>query len=316
MAHDVFISNAFDDKPIADAMCAKLEQNQIRCWIAPRDITPGEKVAGAVIGAIDQSELIIVVFSRKADHSPMVRNEIERAFTREKIIIPFRIEDIQPSDEVQYFIGSRHWLDALTPPLEEHLNRLVDSVNRILKEKNGALSGPGEIDHLQVLPPPGKEMYSPVGFPWRLGAYFVDNLVIFFGVVAPGIILGDRYQLSTSNPDSFFSTLFFVIWPLAYIIYFMAWELSVIKATPGKVIFSVSVVNEMGGRISLESSLIRTLIKCFTLSIAGLTIIIDPSTFDDNRSRRAIYDTWARTRVVRKDSGSNTSWQALRSAHE
>ena len=130
MTHDVFISYAYEDKSIADAICAKLEGNQIRCWIAPRDIAPGDKYASALIHAIDHSAVIVVIFSSKADKSPHVRTEIERAFNDEKIIIPFRIENIEPSDELQYFIGSRHWLDALTPPLEEHINNLIKVIQK------------------------------------------------------------------------------------------------------------------------------------------------------------------------------------------
>ena len=124
MTHDVFISYAHEDKAIADAICAKLEENKIRCWIAPRDITPGDKYAQALVNAIEASKLVVVVFSHNADKSPHVMTEIERAFNLEKIIIPFRIEDVLPSDEFQYFIGRRHWLDALTPPLEDHITQL------------------------------------------------------------------------------------------------------------------------------------------------------------------------------------------------
>ena len=135
MGHEVFISYAFEDKLVADAICAKLEENKIRCWIAPRDITPGDKYAPALLNAIDHSQVIIVVFSSKADKSPHVRNEIERAFNKEKIIIPFRIENIEPCDEMQYFIGSRHWLDALTPPLEDHITKLTQFIKKILDNK-------------------------------------------------------------------------------------------------------------------------------------------------------------------------------------
>jgi regulation of enolase protein 1 (concanavalin A-like superfamily) len=132
MGHDVFISYAHEDKSIADAICAKLEENKIRCWIAPRDISPGEKYAPALVHAIEASKLVVVVFSHNADKSPHVMTEIERAFNLEKIIIPFRIEDILPSDEFQYFIGRRHWLDALTPPLEDHITQLVQIAQKIL----------------------------------------------------------------------------------------------------------------------------------------------------------------------------------------
>jgi hypothetical protein len=36
MAHDVFISHSSEDKPAADAVCAILEESEVRCWIAPR----------------------------------------------------------------------------------------------------------------------------------------------------------------------------------------------------------------------------------------------------------------------------------------
>ena len=42
MAHDVFVSYAAQDKPTADAACATLEARQVRCWIAPRDVLPGD----------------------------------------------------------------------------------------------------------------------------------------------------------------------------------------------------------------------------------------------------------------------------------
>jgi hypothetical protein len=39
MAHDVFIRYSNKDKSAADSVCSILEQNEIRCWIAPRNIT-------------------------------------------------------------------------------------------------------------------------------------------------------------------------------------------------------------------------------------------------------------------------------------
>ena len=41
MAHDVFISYAAKDRTVAEAACAALESEGIRCWIAPRDVLPG-----------------------------------------------------------------------------------------------------------------------------------------------------------------------------------------------------------------------------------------------------------------------------------
>jgi hypothetical protein len=54
MAHDVFISHSSKDKLAADAACAVLEGEGIRCWIAPRDITPGAEWSASIIDAIGE----------------------------------------------------------------------------------------------------------------------------------------------------------------------------------------------------------------------------------------------------------------------
>ena len=47
-------------------------------------------------------------------------------------IVPLRIEDILPTDSFKYFLGNIHWLDALTPPLEKHLQEVAAKVKAIL----------------------------------------------------------------------------------------------------------------------------------------------------------------------------------------
>jgi hypothetical protein len=34
-------------------------------------------------------------------------------------VVPVRIEDIQPTKAMAYFVGALHWLDAFTPPLAQ-----------------------------------------------------------------------------------------------------------------------------------------------------------------------------------------------------
>ena len=49
MAHDVFISYSHKDAFVAQAVCAKLEEKQIRCWYAPRNINTGDEWASAIM---------------------------------------------------------------------------------------------------------------------------------------------------------------------------------------------------------------------------------------------------------------------------
>jgi formylglycine-generating enzyme required for sulfatase activity len=133
MAHDVFISYSTKDKHAADAVCAVLERNGTRCWIAPRDVMPGTAWGSAIVNAIHASKIIVLVFSGNANTSPQIEREVERAISRSIPIIPFRIEDVQPSDSLEYFISASHWLDAFTQPFEQHLEKLSDVVRRILE---------------------------------------------------------------------------------------------------------------------------------------------------------------------------------------
>ncbi len=138
MAHDVFISYASGDKAVADAVCATLESHGTRCWIAPRDVLPGLHYGEAIIDAIHECRIMVLVFSSKANLSGHIPKEIERAVSQGSTIMPLRIEDVVPAKSLDYFIGGVHWLDALTPPLEAHLQRLAADVQTLL-----ARSAPG-----------------------------------------------------------------------------------------------------------------------------------------------------------------------------
>ena len=134
MAFEVFISYAAQDKVVADAACARLEAAGIRCWIAPRDVSPGAVYGAAIINAIDQCRVMVLIFSAHANGSMMVGREIERAVSKGKSVLPLRIEDVAPSGSLEFFIGAVHWLDALTPPLEQHLGRLANAIKILLPD--------------------------------------------------------------------------------------------------------------------------------------------------------------------------------------
>jgi hypothetical protein len=135
MAHDVFICHSSKDKKIADAICAKLEQNRIRCWIAPRDVVPGSDFAEAIVQAIHATKVTVFVFSEHSNVSPHVKHELERTVSLGLPVLPFRVDDVVPSPALEYFISSAHWLDALTPPLEQHIDRLVTTVAALLERE-------------------------------------------------------------------------------------------------------------------------------------------------------------------------------------
>lgn len=132
MAHDVFVSYSTHDQAVANAICDRLEAAGVRCWIAPRDILPGDTWAGAIMRAIAETRLMLLVFSGRANTSPQILREVERAVNRGVVVVPVRIEDVQPAGDLEYFLGSHQWLDAFPPPLERHLERISSVIPRVL----------------------------------------------------------------------------------------------------------------------------------------------------------------------------------------
>jgi len=156
MAHDVFISHSVKNKVTADAVCAMLESEGIRCWIAPRDVTPGMEWSECIIDAIEQTRIMVLVFTADANNSPQIRREVERAVNHGVAILPVRTEDVVPGKALEYFIGNVHWLDALTPPLEAHLKSLAATIKVLISRPDakvpGATQEPPRVSHPAEVP--------------------------------------------------------------------------------------------------------------------------------------------------------------------
>ena len=146
MPYDAFISYCSEDKKIADAVCGTLEANKIRCWIAPRDVGAGRTWSSAIVEAIGESAVMVVIFSKHSNGSPQVMREIERAVHKGVSIIPFRVENVVPSKDLEYFISSCHWLDAMNPPLENHIGELAQAILALQRRgPQGVDVSPGEV---------------------------------------------------------------------------------------------------------------------------------------------------------------------------
>ena len=136
--HDVFISYSSKNKNIADAIVADLEQNNIKCWYAPRDIYPGEDWAGAIKNAIGSTKIFVLVFTDESNRSHQVTNEVTLAVNGGKIIIPFRLSGSDMNDTLQYYLSSVHWLDAVSQPLNQNIETLRKQISALLDIEESA----------------------------------------------------------------------------------------------------------------------------------------------------------------------------------
>jgi TIR domain len=128
MKRTVFISHSSKDKAIGDEICRFLETNGISCWIAPRNVMPGKNYGAAIVEAIDECAVFLLVLTNESNKSGQVVREVERAASANAVIIPLRVEPVPPSRDLEFYVSSSHWLDATEKPLAKHLGKLLDAI--------------------------------------------------------------------------------------------------------------------------------------------------------------------------------------------
>jgi hypothetical protein len=138
--HDVFISYSDEDRAAANTVCAILERKGLQCWIAHRDLTPGEDWSAAIVAAIENAKVLVILFSSFAIASPYVKRELECAVSSNLAILPLRIDQAKPGSSFRLYLSTAHWMDAFTPPIEQYADRLAAAVHALIGE-DGAKAG-------------------------------------------------------------------------------------------------------------------------------------------------------------------------------
>jgi hypothetical protein len=140
MRPKVFISYSGKDIDVANAVCKALEAENVICWIAPRDILPGEEYADAIIEALNNCQLFLVILSEESNSSPQVRREVERAVSKNLSILTFRIDNAILSKAMEYYLSNRHWLDASKTAFSIQLQNLQAAVHKLLEQPSVPLN--------------------------------------------------------------------------------------------------------------------------------------------------------------------------------
>ena len=128
--YSVFISYAKGDKQSAFEICQALEAKGVICWIAPRDVRPGKVYAAEILRGIVQSQAFLLILSGHANRSRFVSAEVERAYSKGIPVIPLRLEDVEPSENLELFIAAKQWVDVWPGPLSDHLDRMTKNLIR------------------------------------------------------------------------------------------------------------------------------------------------------------------------------------------
>lgn len=140
--HQVFISYSSKNKSIADAICQHLEFQGIRCWYAPRNISPGKDWVEAIMEAIGSAKIFLLIYSTDSNQSRQVQNEVAAAFNAGCTIVPFRVDDTAMASKMAYYLNNVHWLDAAHSPADKTFNELTSYIPALLGEPSSVPSVP------------------------------------------------------------------------------------------------------------------------------------------------------------------------------
>jgi hypothetical protein len=184
MPRDVFISHSAQDKKVAETICAALEESGIRCWVAPRDVRPGHSFPGEITRAIQQSKVMLMIFSRHSNSSEQVLREVQLAVDSHVPIVRLRIEDIPLSDDLRYYLSAPHWLDALTHPISKHIPPVVAAIRELLGPSSAANETPAAASQT----PPAEVVMKQSAFstgqepPVKRGPILIGAIILVIGL--------------------------------------------------------------------------------------------------------------------------------------
>ena len=139
----VFVSYASQDATVANAVVESLERHGVKCWIAPRDVTPGSQYADEIVAAINDAPLFVLVLSEHAVESPHVGREVERAASKRRRIVVLRTDAAPLTRSFEYFLSESQWIDVAALGMSGALTKLSQAVGQRLAPSSWVSPGLG-----------------------------------------------------------------------------------------------------------------------------------------------------------------------------
>lgn len=124
----VFISHSSKNEESAQRICSILESHNHQCFLAERDIRAGREYAEEIVNGIDRSDAVIVLVSKEANQSPHVLREIERAVSHQIPIIVYKLEEVELTKSMEYFLMTHQWISKRKNDSFENILECVEDI--------------------------------------------------------------------------------------------------------------------------------------------------------------------------------------------
>jgi hypothetical protein len=71
---------------------------------------------------------LVLILSSHSSHSKQIPREVEIADRYHLSIVSLRVEDVQPSEWLEYFLQNIQWIDAFDDRFENAITRLIAAI--------------------------------------------------------------------------------------------------------------------------------------------------------------------------------------------
>ena len=126
--YDIFISHSTKDIEIIEDLCHYLEERNLHCFVAYRDVPKGKDWGEYIVDAIEDCKVLVYVHTQASNKSEETTREIELAFKEKRLVIPFRIENIEYIKAKKYRLTNINWLDAFPGNPEDYFGELFEKI--------------------------------------------------------------------------------------------------------------------------------------------------------------------------------------------
>lgn len=133
--YDIFISYSSKDAKVINALCHYLEERNLRCFVAYRDVPYGQDWGPYIVQGIKDAKVLVYVHSKKSNDSIETTREINLACKYDCEIIPFKIDSIEYVAEKEYRLTNVNWLDAFPGEPADYFERLYERLEKHFPER-------------------------------------------------------------------------------------------------------------------------------------------------------------------------------------
>jgi TolB-like protein len=131
MAGEIFISYRRTDEAWARLLHSQLRAEGVEAWYDAQ-IGAGQDWRRVTAEALQNARIFVLLFSSAAAQSEEIAKELAAAIFSKKLVVPVRIENIEPTGAFLYELASRNWVNAFENT-EAKLAELAQSLAKLVK---------------------------------------------------------------------------------------------------------------------------------------------------------------------------------------